>query len=351
MKVAIQDLLRKIENNKLNVHEGVFSVCSSNPYVIEASLNKSKETNDFLLIEATCNQVNQFGGYTGKTPEGFSKFIFSLAHKAGFPEEKIILGGDHLGPYPWRNQKAKVAMSNSEDLVRAYVKSGFEKIHLDTSIYCIDDNQSLPMSNQLSADRAVQLCKAAENTASTENIEKPIYVIGTEVPLPGGQQSQDDSLQLTTVENIKETLAIFKETFYREGLSLAWERVVALVVQPGVEFGDNDIIEYQPEKAQSLKEYVENNSEIVYEAHSTDYQTKENLYNLVSDHFAILKVGPALTFSFREAVFGLQKIEEELSKTSREIKKNPNLSIQFFKQWIVIPRIGKIIIGKVKIHK
>jgi D-tagatose-1,6-bisphosphate aldolase subunit GatZ/KbaZ len=51
---------------------------------------------------------------------------------------------------------------------------------------------------------------------------------------------------------------------------------------------------------------------LVYEAHSTDYQTREALRNLVKDHFAILKVGPALTFAFREAVFALAMIEEEL---------------------------------------
>src|ERR1700747_897585 len=52
-------------------------------------------------------------------------------------------------------------------------------------------------------------------------------------------------------------------------------------------------------------------SGLVYEAHSTDYQTETALRNLVRDHFAILKVGPVLTYAAREAVFALSDIEQE----------------------------------------
>jgi len=82
-------------------------------------------------------------------------------------------------------------------------------------------------------------------------------------------------------------------------------------VQPGVEFGDDFVLPYQPEKATELSRFIEGYP-LVYEAHSTDYQTREALSNLVRDHFAILKVGPGLTFAFREAVFLLAHIENEL---------------------------------------
>jgi D-tagatose-1,6-bisphosphate aldolase subunit GatZ/KbaZ len=39
---------------------------------------------------------------------------------------------------------------------------------------------------------------------------------------------------------------------------------------------------------------------------------RDALQDLVRDHFAILKVGPGLTFAFREAVFALALIENEL---------------------------------------
>ena len=52
---------------------------------------------------------------------------------------------------------------------------------------------------------------------------------------------------------------------------------------------------------------------MVYEAHSTDYQTRDALRALVKDHFAILKVGPGLTFAMREALWALDAIDQELT--------------------------------------
>ena len=51
---------------------------------------------------------------------------------------------------------------------------------------------------------------------------------------------------------------------------------------------------------------------MVFEAHSTDYQSRAALRALVDDHFAILKVGPGLTFAYREALFALSFVEDEL---------------------------------------
>jgi D-tagatose-1,6-bisphosphate aldolase subunit GatZ/KbaZ len=50
----------------------------------------------------------------------------------------------------------------------------------------------------------------------------------------------------------------------------------------------------------------------VFEAHSTDYQPRASLRAMVRGHFAVLKVGPALTFAFREMVFALAGVEREL---------------------------------------
>lgn len=315
----VQFILEKMKNNKKGFSEGIFSICSANRYVIEASMRKAKETDTFLLIEATCNQVNQFGGYTGMTPEDFSRYIYNIADKVLFPKERVILGGDHLGPYPWRNQSGEIALRNSNELVRAYVAAGYKKIHIDASMFCQDDDHTQPLSKQLSADRAARICKRAEESAIEIGDNKPLYVIGTEVPLPGGQQESNDQVVVTSKEDIDETITIFRNTFIREGLESAWERVIAAVVQPGVEFSEDEIIDYQRGKAIHLKSYIEKIPRIVFEAHSTDYQTHENLQKMVEDHFAILKVGPALTFSFREAVFGLQKIEEELFRNNSEI--------------------------------
>jgi len=82
-------------------------------------------------------------------------------------------------------------------------------------------------------------------------------------------------------------------------------------VQPGVEFGDDVVTEYEPAGAAGLSRVLDEYDGLVFEAHSTDYQRESALQQLVRDHFAILKVGPALTFAFREAVFALEIIETE----------------------------------------
>ena len=87
---------------------------------------------------------------------------------------------------------------------------------------------------------------------------------------------------------------------------------MAIVVQPGVEFDHDAVIDYLPEAAAGLKSFLARHPELVFEAHSTDYQLTAAYTSLIRDGFSILKVGPALTFAMREALFALTCIEEEL---------------------------------------
>jgi D-tagatose-1,6-bisphosphate aldolase subunit GatZ/KbaZ len=165
------------------------------------------------------------------------------------------------------------------------------------------------------AGRAARLAGVAEeafaHSESREGQEAPRYVIGTEVPIPGGATSHEEGLAVTQVQDVRRTIDVTREAFSRAGLQPAWERVIAVVVQPGVEFGDDFVLPYQPEAARELSQFIEGEP-LIYEAHSTDYQSRATLQNLVRDHFGILKVGPALTFAFREAVFSLAMIEDDL---------------------------------------
>jgi D-tagatose-1,6-bisphosphate aldolase subunit GatZ/KbaZ len=267
-----------------------------------------------VLIESTSNQVDQFGGYTGMNPAQFVEYVRSIAERLGFPMEQLILGGDHLGPNAWSGEVAKDAMVKAEDLVRAYINAGFTKIHLDTSMRCADDpgDPSTPLNDEIVAGRAARLCAVAEQAfeESASGLE-PLYVIGTEVPIPGGAQEELEELQATSAEAAGCTIDVTRKAFKRLALESAWQRVIAVVVQPGVEFGDATVVDYSPAKALQLSRLIETYPGLVYEAHSTDYQTREALRQLVLDHFAILKVGPALTFAFREAVFALSWMEQE----------------------------------------
>lgn len=298
-----------ISQHKNGKHIGICSVCSAHPLVIEATLCFDLHSQRKVLIEATSNQVNQFGGYTGMTPEDFRKFVHAIAAEVGFPLSRLILGGDHLGPNCWQHENAQVAMEKAERLIADYVQAGFSKIHLDASMSCADD--PIPLSPLVVAERAARLCAVAEAAASPQQRQALSYVIGTEVPVPGGEFHAIAQVHVTRPEDAVQTIETHRQAFARLGLEQAMERVMGLVVQPGVEFDHSTVIHYQPEKARELSAVIEQ-TPLVFEAHSTDYQTAKAFRQLVRDHFAILKVGPALTFALREAIFSLALIEKEL---------------------------------------
>jgi D-tagatose-1,6-bisphosphate aldolase subunit GatZ/KbaZ len=306
----MKPLLDLLRGHKAGAGGGIFSVCSSHPLVVEAALREAASSGGYALIEATSNQVNQFGGYTGMTPRDFRHYVADIADRAALPMERVLLGGDHLGPNCWRNDSSAVALQRSEQLVADYVTAGFRKIHLDCSMSCADDRAVL--SDADIAARAARLCRASENAWRASGGEPPLYVIGTEVPTPGGAAEALQTLAVTTPSAVTATLEAHRSAFLSHGVEAAWERVVALVVQPGVEFDHYKVIDYDPAKARQLSSRIEHEAGLVYEAHSTDYQGQAALDALVHDHFAILKVGPGVTFALREALWALADIEREL---------------------------------------
>ncbi len=316
VSLAGPELVRSIVTANLKgTAVGICSICSANPYVLRAAMNDARQHGSFVLIESTSNQVNQFGGYTGMDAAGFRDFVERLASDEDFPADRIILGGDHLGPYPWRSEPAEKAMKKAADLVGSYVEAGFTKIHLDASMRCADDagDPRTALDEPVVVERAVALARVAEDAADRlpAGSARPVYVIGTEVPVPGGEKSESRAPEVTSPADVESTLKAMQSGLEQCGLQDAWGRVVALVVQPGVEFSDNAVFEYDRSKTSGLAAFITRSGGCAYEAHSTDYQSPEALRQMVEDHFPILKVGPWLTFAFREAVFALSMIEEE----------------------------------------
>jgi D-tagatose-1,6-bisphosphate aldolase subunit GatZ/KbaZ len=294
-----------VDANRAGERRGICSVCSAHPMVLEACIDQAVVDGGPLLVEATCNQVNQEGGYTGMQPARFRDFVLRLAAARGLPADRLILGGDHLGPNPWRLEPAEAALAKAGAMVRAYAEAGFTKIHLDASMACAGDLEPLPP--ELIAGRAARLARAAEAAGA-----RPAYVIGTEVPVPGGAHEAIDRLKVTRTDDLSRTIEVHRAAFAAAGLDEAWTRVLAVVVPPGVEFGSTQVVDFVPGRAGALAAAIRAVPGLAFEAHSTDYQTESALAALVEHHFAILKVGPGLTFALREALFALAAIEAEL---------------------------------------
>lgn len=306
MRVAIESLPAL---HRAGTIVGVTSVCSAHPLVLRAALQRGRDTGTTVLIEATCNQVNHLGGYTGMIPRDFVDLVMTIAAQEGCPAGQIVLGGDHLGPNPWKHLPAAQALAEAEKMVDAYVRAGFAKIHLDASMGCA--GEPLALDDETVAKRASALAAVAE-TAARDAGTRPVYIIGTEVPPPGGADHALDAITPTDPDAARRTYAVHAEAFRAVGIEDAFSRVVGLVVQPGVEFGNQNVILYDRAAARALVAALHDLPGLVFEAHSTDYQGEEPLSALVEDGFAILKVGPELTFVMREALYALDLVASDL---------------------------------------
>ena len=302
MKHPMQEMMEK---RRQGIKCGIPSYCTANELALEIALRRAKMLNQPVLIEATANQVNQYGGYTGMLPKDFYKLVLDMAAAIDLPEQMVILAGDHLGPLTWQNLPEAEAMEKSIELVYQYTRAGFTKIHLDTSMKVADDAEGL-LSTEVIARRGATLYKAAikgyeELKAEKPEAIRPVFVVGSEVPIPGGAQEAEDSLAVTSVAAFKDTVATYKRVWEEEGVGEGMNDVIAVVVQPGVEFGDDQVFLYDSAAAAELCAALKEFPEVCFEGHSTDYQSPACLKAMVEDGIAILKVGPALTSGLREA--------------------------------------------------
>ncbi len=225
---SVSPLLEVVASQKHGEARGLGSVCSSLRPVLEAAVQQALEDGAPLLVESTCNQVNQFGGYSGLTPVAFVALVRTMAKASGLPGHRLILGGDHLGPYPFRGEPAHRAMAKATEMVRAYIAAGYRKLHLDASMRLADDPGDLrgPLAVERIAERCTDLCSAAEaawaqarSEAGTDAEEPPVYVIGTDVPTPGGSIEAESGVHVTTTSELQETIETTRRRF-RAGVSV-----------------------------------------------------------------------------------------------------------------------------------
>lgn len=319
-----KDIMRSIVAKRgAGISCGIPSYCTANELVIEACLQQAKRFDDSVLIEATANQVNQFGGYTGMKPADFRDFVRGIAERIDFPWENVILGGDHLGPLTWTDECEAAAMEKSRELVRAYVLAGFQKIHLDTSMRLADDPTDQRLSDETVARRGAilyQACEQAWQELAKEDPARmhPVFIIGSEVPIPGGAQEAEDHISVTKPEDLERTVETYRRVFREFGLEDAFRNIIGIVVQPGVEFGDDDVFVFDRVAADALVKKAAELDGMVLEGHSTDYQPPHALKEMVNSGVAILKVGPALTFALREGLYALSMMERELVPEARQ---------------------------------
>ena len=216
--MSIEILDDTVRLNKNGVPRGMPSICSAHPFVLRVAMERAARRGTAVLVESTCNQVNQFGGYTGMTPKVFVAYVRGIAQQTGLPQARLLLGGDHLGPNVWQNEPAESAMAKSAEMVRDYIKAGYIKIHLDASMKLADDDPHEPLPVEIAAQRSADLASFAEQVCAEACTIPPRYVIGTEVPTPGGAQNQHEELCVTDPQDARQTIELSRNAFERAGL-------------------------------------------------------------------------------------------------------------------------------------
>jgi D-tagatose-1,6-bisphosphate aldolase subunit GatZ/KbaZ len=305
-------LTRIVRRQKEGRAQALYAACTASPLALRAVLRQAAADGATALIESTAAQVNLAGGYAGLPPQRFGKEVRQLAAGAGLAPGQVILGGDHLGPHLWRHKDGEYAMRQAAELTGACASAGYQKLHLDTATPCRNDlrepSGALPLD--LISERAALLCRAAEAAVQQTGGAPPWYVIGSDVPPPGGGCRDGDDVPLSAVHKLKDTVAAHRRAFKKAGLDEAWDRVFAVVVYTGADFSPLAVQPYDSDRVQPLVAAIRKEPGLVFEAHATDFQTAEALSRMVGDHFGILKVGPALTFAMRQALFALADLEE-----------------------------------------
>lgn len=300
------DLRAIIARNRGGEPIAIPSVCTAHPDAIEASLTLAETLDQPIVVEATSNQVNQDGGYTGLKPADFISFVNKIAAKSHVTYERILFGGDHLGPQAWRKLPVDQAMEKAHQMVADYAAAGFTKIHLDCSEGCAGEPAQLP--DEITATRSAALAATALKHAPDPT--KLLFVIGTEVPPPGGARTDDHGdIPPTSPESAKATLAAHRDAFTAARIPL--EQVGGLVVQPGVEFSPMEVHHLPLTRDPGLLTALTDWPRLCLEAHSTDYQHPQAYPRLAQLGFAFQKVGPALTFAWREALYALDTIRAQ----------------------------------------
>lgn len=310
--------------DKLIKTKALPSFCTSNFDVIKIIIFFCKIKKLPCLIECTSNQVNQNGGYTKNTPKSFIKKIFKISKNLKFKKKNLYLGGDHLGPLPWKYNSKTIALKNSIKLIGDFLRQNYCKIHIDTSIKCRDDKQ---INNKMIFNRSKEILKTP---IIKKRLKDKFLIIGSEVPLSGS--GDVNKLTVTSKEQIKGECNQFKKVL--KDLKLK-NKKFGLVIEPGMKYMHSKVVVPKFKKFFEIKK-ISKDENFVFEAHSTDFQSQQILTKLVQNNFKFLKVGPELTLNYSKAIFFMHQIEKKFYK-----KKHSNIRKVILKSMINNPKYWK----------
>ncbi len=298
-----------IRRHKSGDTVGVYSVCSAHPTVVEAAIMQAGADDVPVLIEATSNQVDQFGATpdaSGRVPRPPSS---ASPTGADFPRSRVVLGGDHLGPNRWQGETAAAAMEKADATHRRLRRAGYSKIYLDAAC-------PVPTTRQCSMTRpsrsAPHACCTSRRIRATQR-RRPSDVrhrhrgTGSRAGPRDARRSHPDAGRSCRATDRRASGRV-----HPIRLDHVWPRVMALVVQPGVEFDHLQVIDYRRTAHRGATARPRHGTAPGVRGAFHRLSATPQIARARRRSLAVLKVGPGLTFAMREALFGLAHIENQL---------------------------------------
>ena len=190
-------------------------------------------------------------------------------------------------------------------MIDAYAGAGFTKLHLDTSMGCAGE----PVASRRRNHRRPRRRTCGRRRGGGRACGRRAAGLHHRHRSAGAGRRARGARPSARSPSPEARCAPSRSTarpLSRAGLDAAFARAVGVVVQPGVEFGNAESSPMRRRRRRALVAVLDRMPQFVFEAHSTDYQPAAALGALVRDGFAILKVGPWLTFALREALYGLE---------------------------------------------
>ena len=286
---------------------GVTSVCTAHPIVIEAALSLGASHGQARPHRGDL-QSGQPGGRlhrhdAGRFPRDSSR---PLRRASVFDPSRIILGGDHLGPNPWKHLPADEAMQRAKTMIDAYARAGFAKLHLDTSMGCAGEPAALARRSDRWARRRLGQSRGRRRG---KRASLRFTSSAPKSPCREARSTRWTALEVTRPEAALRTVEVHQKAFSDAGLEAAFARAIGVVVQAGRRVRQRRSHSLQAREGGAPHGSVGEAAGLCLRS-ALDGLSAGGLLSTLwcRDGFAILKVGPWLTFALREALYGLDCI-------------------------------------------
>ena len=303
-------LIDIMEANCRGERKGIYAVGSHNSTILEVCFQQALVDGSPVLLEISANML-VLPGQSGKTsPADFIKRVKNIAAEAEFPQDRLFFGVNDLGPSLWQDESDESALKKACEFISEIVGLGFNKLGIHAGEPLKGDPVGETLTQEIIIARETVLYQAAERAAAKlPDEEKPLYVIGVHPRQEAGRV--EDQRRMVNRKDIEDAVDQFAQTAEAAGLPDIKERLPAARIFLGTGYDSENIIPFDSSLLKELGGCVCRDRSVVLEAPQTDFQSQIVLDKLVDNHFAVLSVGPELTYAMREALFSLALMENE----------------------------------------